>query len=299
MKKIALIITLVAVPALVFAQTPVAPEQKAPAPAAQPEAAAPESAERTFEVVELKFCTGVQDKEPIDNKTDFGTGDRAWLWLKLIPKTETATVSMKWSWNDNHVWTMEPQAVRLGRTWYYKTIDQPGTWTVELVDDNGNTVESGTLTAVGEPVQPGAKTAEAADTGTTAAAAAAPAATPTTAGGEAPAEEAVESAHLGVIELKLAEEIKDREPVNPGTTFATGSKVFTWLKLNVKDSETQIRLRWFLNDTAIYTSDPIEVKQSPGWRTWIYKTVDVVGAWKVEVLDVDEKAVYAQNFSVQ
>ena len=62
---------------------------------------------------------------------------------------------------------------------------------------------------------------------------------------------------------------------------------------------TSVKFKWFKGDALIYTSDAVTVKQSPGWRTWLYKTVDTAGDWKVQVVDADDKAVHELAFSVQ
>lgn len=233
----------------------------------------------TFDIVGVKICTAIADKECATEQSTFNTGDKAWIWLKMRPKDDTATITMKWTWDGKDVWTMDPTPVRLGRTWYYKTFDQPGEWKVEILDNNGASLKTLSMTVAGEAIY---KTAEA----------------PADAA-DATAGDVIESAHVAVVELKLAEEIKDREPVSPGTSFATGAKVYTWIKLNVKEAETSVKLKWYRGDDLIYTSDAVNVKQSPGWRTWLYKTVDAAGAWKVEVVDSDDKAIHRQEFSVQ
>jgi hypothetical protein len=241
--------------------------------------------EGTFQVIDAKLTSGVENKAAVDDKTTFTTGEKAWVWLNLKPASDTATIAMRWSWNGNPVWTMEAKPVKLGRTWYYKTIDQPGEWKVDILDNADTVLKTLTLTATGEPLYPAA-------TGAAPAAAA-----PGT--GAAPATDVGESAHLGVVELKLAEDVKDRQPVNPGTTFTTGAKVYTWVSLKVKEPETQVKYRYYLNDAAVYTSNPQTVKQADAWKTWAYKTVDRAGSWKVEILDADDKAVFAQTFTVQ
>lgn len=107
-----------------------------------------------------------------------------------------------------------------------------------------------------------------------------------------------DSEHVSVVELKLAKKISDRNPVDPGSEFSKGSKVYAWVKLNVTDSETQIKFQWFLDNSVVFTSDPVTVKQAPGWRSWRFKTVDATGTWKVAVLDVDDKVIHSQEFTV-
>ncbi len=93
-------------------------------------------------------------------------------------------------------------------------------------------------------------------------------------------------------------EIQDRDPVAPSTSFARDSKVYTWVKINVKNADTVIKMRWSVGGTPIWTSPDISVQQSPSWRTWFQKTVDVPGDWKVEILDTEEKILHAEAFTV-
>jgi hypothetical protein len=260
MQKLTRFVVVALAPSIAIAET----TPTMPAPAATP----------TFEIEDMRFTSGIEKKMPLDEKTTFSTGDRAWLWLKLKPADDTATITFKWSRNGKEVWTSEPNAVRLGRAWYYKTVDQPGEWKVQILDNHKNLVKETAINVTGDPVFGGTPASHAV-------------ATPPTA-----------SDDLGVVDLKLATEISDRAPVTPSTRFNKGDKVYTWVKLHVKVPETQMRMRWYLNDAEVYTSHPVTVKQASGWRTWLYKTVDATGDWKVEILDANDKAVHAESFTV-
>ncbi len=224
----------------------------------------------SFEVLDAKICSGIKDKEPIDEKVKFSTGEKALVWLKLRPKGETE-LRLRWYIDDREVWTMNPVPVRLGRTWYNKSLNRPGSWKVEVLDPNDEVLHSATLTVEGE------------------AAAAA----------EAAAEEPAGSELVEVLELKLAKGVENREPVDEGTTFEQGGQVYTWVKLRVKEDETNIRMRWYIDDRPVYTSEPITVRRSSNWRTWLTKTLNRSGDWKVEILDADDKPVHAMGFAVK
>ncbi len=239
----------------------------------------PGAAGASFKVLDAKICSGVQDKEAVDEKTTFNTGEKAWLWMKVRPAGET-TMQIRWSLDGKTVYAMDPVPARLGRLWYYKTLHKPGEWQVDVLDASQKVVHSEKFTAVGEA---GEKTAVAPPSRT--------AATGTAATTE-------ESDHVEVVELKLAEGVENRDPVRAGTSFAKGGRVYTWMRLKVKDPETTIKLRWSLNDKVVSTSEPVTVKESPAWRTWLYKTMYNSGDWKVEVLDAEDKPVYAENFTV-
>lgn len=244
----------------------------------------PAASGATFEVLDAKICGGVEGKEAADVKSTFAVGEKAWLWMKVKPEGE-ATMQLRWSLDGTPVFTMDPVPARLGRLWYYKTLHKPGDWTVEVLDASENVVHSGKFTVTGEAAGPSAK---------------APA--PEPAAGEPAASEpaaAGESGRIEVVEFKLAEKIEDRNPVGVGTEFSQGGRVYSWMKLKVSDPETTIKLRWSLGDTVMHTTDPVTVRQSSAWRTWLYKTVSKSGDWKVELLDADDNSVHAENFTVK
>jgi hypothetical protein len=303
-------------PAATPSAMPAAAPNAKPASAAEPQAAPAaekaEAAEASFEVLAAKLTSGVQEKEPVDEKTSFTTGERGYLWLKIQPKRGEAMLRLRWSRNGEPVWTMEPVPARLGRLWYYKTFDLPGEWKVEVLDDGDKVVYAATLSVTGEAPKPVATDDEPAAVAaarpakaegeSAQAKPAQPAAKPAGAEGESarPVEVAA-SAHLEVVDLKLAKDIdaKSREPLEPSSTFAVGSKVYAFVKLLVKDPETSVRFKWYQGDALVYTSQPQSIKQSPEWRTWAYKTADKSGLWKVQIVDAEDKPVQSEEFSVQ
>ena len=282
---------LVTIPAWSLAQ-----EEKAQPEKQEAEAAA------TFEVLDAKICSGIEGKEPADEKEKFQTGEKAILWLKLRPKGE-ASMRLRWYIDDQAVWTMDAVPVRLGRTWYNKTLNRPGSWKVEVLDPNDEVLHTATLTVEGEAAA--AAAAPEADE-KPAAAAAAPKvaekpAVPATAAAttQETEEEPAESDYVEVVDLMLAKGLENREPVDAGTTFEAGGQVYTWVKLKVKEDETTIKMRWSIDDKPIFTSEAVTVKRSPSWRTWLTKTLDRAGDWKVEILDADDKPVHAASFTVK
>ena len=251
---------------------------------------------QTFEVTEAKITSAIQDREAVDEKIAFATGEKAWIWLKLNPKGE-AMMRLRYTVDNDPIWTMDPTPVRFGRTWYNKTLYYPGAWKVEILDGSDAVVHTLNFTVSGEPVpiDDAQGTELAAETPPPAV----EANTETKPEASATPESQVgPSDRAEVIELKLAEEIQERMPVAPKTTFVSGSKVFTWVKLNVKEADSHIKMRWLINEQPVWTSDPIAVRQSPSWRTWFQKTLDVPGNWKVEILDADDKVLHAELFNV-
>ncbi len=102
---------------------------------------------------------------------------------------------------------------------------------------------------------------------------------------------------VDVVELQLAEQIQDRQPVQPTTSFSSGKRFFTWVKLQVKQPETQIKMRWAQGETK-YVSSPITVHQSSGWRTWQARSLAKPGEWKVEILDANDQVVHTEAFTI-
>ena len=234
----------------------------------------------SFEVVDAKLTSAVADKEAVDDKGASPPAAKAFIWLKLKPTGEP-TMQIRWSVNGTAIWMMDPVPVKLGRTWYSKTLDVGGAWKAEILGAGDTVAKTLEFTVTGEPM---ARAAE-------------PSAAPAAAAGAARGH-GVEL-HVEVVELKLATSIdaKTREPVDPGSSFANGSKVYAWLVLNVKEAEAQVRLRWSVNGGEPWTADAISVKESPTWHTWGYKTMTGTGSWKVEVLDAEDKVIHTTEFT--
>lgn len=113
------------------------------------------------------------------------------------------------------------------------------------------------------------------------------------------AEKKVESGLVEVVDLKMATSVKERKPVEPTDTFESGARCCTWVKLKVKQPETNIKLRYLFKDEPVWTSKPLTVKKSPSWRTWLYRKFKRSGDWKVEVLDANDQPVHTASFTVK
>ena len=272
------------------------PAATSPAPAAAPTpTAAPAPADPSFEVLAAQLASGVQNKEPVDSKSTFATGERGWVWLKIQPKREGAMLRLRWTLNDAPVWTMGAVPARLGRVWYYKTFDQPGEWKVEVLDESENVLHTASVSVSGDPIAPRSPTRS--EEPVEAQVAAAPAAAAAEAAKPVPAAPAGD--HFEVLDLRLALEVKDREPTAPASVFPVGAKVYAWAKLDVREPETSLRFRWYADDALVYTSDPVAIRQSPTWRTWGSKTADRAGSWKVEIIDAEDRSLQSLAFTVQ
>jgi hypothetical protein len=151
-------------------------------------------AQDSFEVLESRVTTAVKDKQPVDTATTFSTGDHAYLWLKLAPEG-SPQMRVRWSLDGDQVWISEPSTVQLGRTWMYKTIHAPGSWTAEVLDEQGEVKATATFTATGEA------TAAAASAPVAAAASPAPASSPTPAPSATPASAAEPAPPSGTADM--------------------------------------------------------------------------------------------------
>lgn len=87
------------------------------------------------------------------------------------------------------------------------------------------------------------------------------------------------------VDAVLAREVVDREPQDPGTTFADSvGTIVLWMRATGASGQTLHHV-WFFGDTEV-GDVPLAIGGSP-WRTWSRKTVPVeaTGAWHVEIRD--------------
>lgn len=250
----------------------------------------------TFEVETLHFTSGVKNKQPVNEKAQFATGEKAWVWMEIKPTAERPKLKLRWIRNGELYWAMKARFVPEGRAWFYKTVYEPGTWAVEVLDQHGTLVAKKSFAVMGEPKTPPGMLKK-----KPAARAKPKAALPIKAKVKSAGERAVAAASKEgpeVVDLQFTEAIAARNPVAPSRSFSQGAEVFTWLKLKVQQPETEIRIRWSLGDKAVFVSDPISVRKSAGWRTWLSKRVGNAGQWKVEVLDAGGQVIHAAPFMV-
>jgi hypothetical protein len=96
-------------------------------------------------------------------------------------------------------------------------------------------------------------------------------------------------------EVKAAKNIVDREPVEEGTSFTAGEKVWIWSRVhNAKD--TTITHVWKFNGDEIWTAT-LDVKSSR-WTTYSRRTVRA-GQYEVVVQGQDGAVLGSVSFSVQ
>jgi hypothetical protein len=113
------------------------------------------------------------------------------------------------------------------------------------------------------------------------------------------AEEAA-GATVTVVDLKIAKDIVEREPVGISNTFpANVGKLYCFSRLKVDVDATSIFHSWYFNDEKV-TQVELNVKKSGGFRTYSSKTImeNQKGKWEVEVLDTEGNVLKSITFTI-
>ncbi|MFC1856043.1 DUF2914 domain-containing protein [Thermodesulfobacteriota bacterium] len=107
-------------------------------------------------------------------------------------------------------------------------------------------------------------------------------------------------ATLSVLELKMALDVVEREPVEVSEAFgADVERVYCFSKIKVDEDAASIFHVWYFNGEKV-TQVELNVKRSPGFRTHSNKAImnHQKGAWKVEVQDSEGNVLQAIEFTV-
>jgi hypothetical protein len=100
-----------------------------------------------------------------------------------------------------------------------------------------------------------------------------------------------------VLELLLCEDVVDREPVNAGMEFTTGTeRIYAFARISNPDQETELHFRWTHNE-ALYAQITVEVGVSEGWRTWT-SVLSMAGDWQVELISNENETLASTRFTV-
>ncbi|OGS46265.1 MAG: hypothetical protein A2539_02745 [Elusimicrobia bacterium RIFOXYD2_FULL_34_15] len=105
---------------------------------------------------------------------------------------------------------------------------------------------------------------------------------------------------LTVTDMAFCKSIADREPVDKAETFASDiGKVYCWTVITGATMPTEIKHVWYYNDKKIIEV-PLTVKYART-RTWSAKTIlaDMVGDWKVEVVDSAGTVLKSGTFKIE
>jgi hypothetical protein len=143
MKSILVLSACLALAAVAFAQTDTTTTQ---APTSAPAA--------TGEVKRAQFTTAVTEREPVDELTTLaGPAERVFFFTEFVGMSGR-TLTHKWSLDGQ---SMGDVAIAVGadrwRCYSTKSLtsSKAGTWTVDVVDDAGNTLVSKSLTFTAAP----------------------------------------------------------------------------------------------------------------------------------------------------
>ena len=99
------------------------------------------------------------------------------------------------------------------------------------------------------------------------------------------------------VELVLATDVQDREPVGEATSFpADVGQIYAWMRVTGATGQA-IEVVWTYGETTFTV--PLEIGGSP-WRTWSSKTIPPAwtGEWRVEVKDRNGTVVASRDFTV-
>lgn len=105
---------------------------------------------------------------------------------------------------------------------------------------------------------------------------------------------------LEVLELVIARDIVNREPIDIGESFPSDvQKLYCYSKIKVDIDATKIYHSWYYNDQKV-TQVELNVKRAPGYRTFSNKTImpGQKGKWEVEVQDSEGNVLSSITFTV-
>jgi hypothetical protein len=97
------------------------------------------------------------------------------------------------------------------------------------------------------------------------------------------------------VEVRFARQVRDRQPVDPGTEFPPG-KLYCWTRLESRESHYLIAHHWMKNGRRVWRQ-PIQV-QGKHWVTWSHFNV-TPGSWTVRVTDESGVQLESASFTVK
>jgi hypothetical protein len=111
---------------------------------------------------------------------------------------------------------------------------------------------------------------------------------------------AEEDALIDVLDMKFAEKIVNREPVNVSNEFPSNiEKVYCWTKIKAYKVPTFIVHEWYYNG-RLMASVKLDIR-SPIFRTWSSKRIfpKWKGKWMVLVKDENGSIVASKEFYIK
>ena len=97
-------------------------------------------------------------------------------------------------------------------------------------------------------------------------------------------------------EVKAAKGIENREPVEEGASFPSGTKVWVWSRITGA-RDTKVKHVWKFDGKEIW-STPLAVR-SDKWVTHSRRQLKKAGEYTVEVVGADGTALGSVTFSIQ
>lgn len=105
---------------------------------------------------------------------------------------------------------------------------------------------------------------------------------------------------LVLTESAICSGVEERLPTGKGETFATGTRVWTWLQFENAGDEAEIQMVWKKDGKSVFSTS-VNIKRSKSWRTWSRKKMRKgkdVGAWTVDIVAPGGKVLKTLNFTV-
>ena len=105
---------------------------------------------------------------------------------------------------------------------------------------------------------------------------------------------------IEVVDATITTAVVDRAPVDQVKAFPTqNGKLYCFTSIVGSESPTEVYHAWFHGE-RLMSRVKLPVN-SPDWRTWSAKSFleDWLGAWHVEIQDVDGNVLHEVNFQIR
>ena len=105
---------------------------------------------------------------------------------------------------------------------------------------------------------------------------------------------------LKLTELVIALDVKNRQPISPGSRFDAGPQQFFCYTVYDSDLEGQTSTHVWRYKDKVLSRVELSVGKSPSWRTWSRHRASksATGTWSCEVLDAEGKRLGKTQFIV-
>lgn len=97
-------------------------------------------------LVDAQICETVESREPVNPKTSFQKGDKAYCWIKVADATVGSNLTVIWSIDDlAYEQKLEMKFANM-RTYCFKTLFKPGNWKATIKKADGTTLKELSMT---------------------------------------------------------------------------------------------------------------------------------------------------------